>query len=970
MALSRCFLIFVSLTCYTSVTSESVNRVTRDWGPWTTWSSCSHSCGYGTAYRIRRCHAAHRQGREQVCQGPSKQYQICNNRRCNDDQRSDYRTRECAKQNSVYYGHKTYVWEPYINSAAPCELSCKSVGHSYYARFKEVVDDGVICNEENTAVCMEGKCLHTGCDGVLGSKTPVDHCGVCGGDGSSCRFIRGIFTRTHLPIRAYSEVTTIPAGARNINITELSRSRNHLALSTSKGYFLNGGLRLQGEGQVHAAGTTFSYRTGSLGCNGECLQAGGPLNSSVKVEVISFGRNPGISYEFSVDQGSQVLVSGQPVLPKATNDDHRQLAVPESSRGDAEQRDEEPNRLRLEIIPRIHHGKAPIDATEHSVKKQFHQLQQHHHRRHQHVVHSTTPPPPAPGTRGPLQIDKSSGQKWEESRKIISAPYHGSPREKDRVHAKGDNTTFVYKHYYHTNELDDLGDVPMISTEDKDFNEAKEPTWLENDDNFDDDRLAEFSSTTQYYPPQQSSFPAVIAASLINQREKSQHASADRYHSSHDNRPTGSQDGKQSYSWRISGLTECSEPCGGGLQEPRLVCVREGSQIEVIPENCDESRKPSTSLISCNTQPCGARWHLHEWSPCSVTCGRGLQKRVIECQKRISPTLTISVSASSCPQPQPPSRQYCQLEPCFMWRASNWTKCSVECGFGQRKRHIQCVDGNSKNVSEKLCTQIKPDTEEICNMGSCAQGWFHSKWSEECSSKCGRGHYTRDVYCLAPDGSKLEEAKCGKSSKPHEQKSCKASTPCGGQWFAGPWSQCNMTCGSKSYRHREVFCIKHHGHRIHHIVKDHNCLKEDKPVQVEACGPLADCKPEWYMTAWTECTKSCGTGVKTREIKCLDGNLIQSADCDKSQKPSRRQPCNTKPCISNHVEIPTKEVTTSVDYLQMDWSAPVASTEHFSCSDSEDLRWCQLARRARLCHYQHYKKICCHTCHSLDPKPH
>ena len=67
-----------------------------------------------------------------------------------------------------------------------------------------------------------------GCDGILGSGAIVDQCGICGGDGSTCRVISGIFTRIRLAQFGYHHVTTIPTGACNINITELARSRNYL----------------------------------------------------------------------------------------------------------------------------------------------------------------------------------------------------------------------------------------------------------------------------------------------------------------------------------------------------------------------------------------------------------------------------------------------------------------------------------------------------------------------------------------------------------------------------------------------------------------------------------------------------------------------------------------------------------------------------------------------------------------------
>lgn len=35
-----------------------------------------------------------------------------------------------------------------------------------------------------------------GCDGVIGSSKQEDKCGVCGGDNSHCKVVKGTFTRS------------------------------------------------------------------------------------------------------------------------------------------------------------------------------------------------------------------------------------------------------------------------------------------------------------------------------------------------------------------------------------------------------------------------------------------------------------------------------------------------------------------------------------------------------------------------------------------------------------------------------------------------------------------------------------------------------------------------------------------------------------------------------------------------------
>lgn len=44
-----------------------------------------------------------------------------------------------------------------------------------------------------------------------------------------------------------------------------------------------------------------------------------------------------------------------------------------------------------------------------------------------------------------------------------------------------------------------------------------------------------------------------------------------------------------------------------GLQETRVICIKEDSQVEVMEENCVQSIKPESTTMVCNTQPCEAK---------------------------------------------------------------------------------------------------------------------------------------------------------------------------------------------------------------------------------------------------------------------------------------------------------------------------------------------------------------------------
>ena len=73
-----------------------------------------------------------------------------------------------------------------------------------------------------------------------------------------------------------------------------------------------------------------------------------------------------------------------------------------------------------------------------------------------------------------------------------------------------------------------------------------------------------------------------------------------------------------------------------------------------------------------------------------------------------------------------------------------------------------------------------------------------------------------------------------------------------------------------------------------------------------------------------QCSQSCGSGVKTREIKCLDISLTASPDCDKSSKPSRRQSCNKHICDDVTSDSDRDKQAAQQNQIQMDGSSTVA----------------------------------------------
>uniref|UniRef100_A0A670JSY8 ADAMTS/ADAMTS-like Spacer 1 domain-containing protein n=1 Tax=Podarcis muralis TaxID=64176 RepID=A0A670JSY8_PODMU len=125
-----------------------------------------------------------------------------------------------------------------------------------------------------------------GCDGVLGSNRTLDSCGVCGGDHTTCKLVVGNFSDTDVPI-GYHRILEIPAGTTRIQVKEMTRSPNYLALRSHSGKsIINGNWAVNPPGRYEAAGTVFVYsRPGSDRREGESLTAEGPTTEPIDVYV-------------------------------------------------------------------------------------------------------------------------------------------------------------------------------------------------------------------------------------------------------------------------------------------------------------------------------------------------------------------------------------------------------------------------------------------------------------------------------------------------------------------------------------------------------------------------------------------------------------------------------------------------------------------------------------------------------------
>ncbi|KAF1676347.1 A disintegrin and metalloproteinase with thrombospondin motifs 6, partial [Pygoscelis papua] len=127
--------------------------------------------------------------------------------------------------------------------------------------------------------------------------------------------------------------------------------------------------------------------------------------------------------------------------------------------------------------------------------------------------------------------------------------------------------------------------------------------------------------------------------------------------------------------------------------------------------------------------------------------------------------------------------------------------------------------------------------------------WNHLPWSE-CSATCAGGVQKQEVVCKRlDDDSIVQNNYCDPDSKPPENQRACNTEPCPPEWFIGDWSECSKTCDG-GMRSRTVLCIRKIGPSEEETLDNTNCLTH-RPIEKEACNNQS-CPPQWVALDWSE----------------------------------------------------------------------------------------------------------------------
>uniref|UniRef100_A0AAY4BUS6 ADAM metallopeptidase with thrombospondin type 1 motif 2 n=1 Tax=Denticeps clupeoides TaxID=299321 RepID=A0AAY4BUS6_9TELE len=280
--------------------TSDILRQDGSWGQWTKFGSCSRTCGGGVRFRTRECDNPMPANGGRTCYGNNYEFQLCNTEEC-DRPLTDFREEQC-KMWDPYFEHQNTLhhWLPYEHSEPDerCQLHCQSKETGDVVSMKRMVHDGTRCSYKDAySICVRGECEKVGCDGVIASEIEEDKCGVCGGDNSTCKIVKGNFTRSTKK-QGFLKILEIPMGARHLLIREFKGTPHILAVKNQATgqVFLNNENDFPETRMVIEKGVEWEYHNDD---DMETVQTTGPLKYAVLIMVIT------LSYKYILHEGLQ-----------------------------------------------------------------------------------------------------------------------------------------------------------------------------------------------------------------------------------------------------------------------------------------------------------------------------------------------------------------------------------------------------------------------------------------------------------------------------------------------------------------------------------------------------------------------------------------------------------------------------------------------------------------------------------------
>nr|XP_058916802.1 A disintegrin and metalloproteinase with thrombospondin motifs 12 isoform X2 [Kogia breviceps] len=173
--------------------------------------------------------------------------------------------------------------------------------------------------------------------------------------------------------------------------------------------------------------------------------------------------------------------------------------------------------------------------------------------------------------------------------------------------------------------------------------------------------------------------------------------------------------------------------------------------------------------------------------------------------------------------------------------------------------------------------------------------WQYGRWTE-CSVTCGTGVRRQTAHCVKKGRGMVKATFCDPETQPNgRQKKCHEKD-CPPRWWTGEWETCSATCGPHGEKKRTVLCIQTVGSDEQQALPARDCQHLLKPKTLTSCNRDILCPSDWTVGNWSECSVSCGGGVRIRSVTCAKNH---NEPCDVTRKPNSRALCGLQQCPSS-----------------------------------------------------------------------
>ena len=189
----------------------------------------------------------------------------------------------------------------------------------------------------------------------------------------------------------------------------------------------------------------------------------------------------------------------------------------------------------------------------------------------------------------------------------------------------------------------------------------------------------------------------------------------------------------------------------------------------------DGNNTPSDGAGS-NTVDTTYAWYTGEWDACTLSCGGGIQQRIVYCMDQDGNV----VDDALCPETEPESRKDCNTQACppvYSWYEDICTECALFDGQCLKTCQVYCRSDEGDRVDDSFCPGDKPAAERPCEGDACAGAAGEAyRWATfpfgDCSETCGGGVQYRSVVCVDGSGQFVKESLCDPGTKPVAEQSC------------------------------------------------------------------------------------------------------------------------------------------------------------------------------------------------------